>query len=110
MGSGDRRYSESMSQRTGVTRWGDDVIPRLRRAAVLGAGVMGSAIAAHLANAGISVLLLDVRPSALLDDERSRGLTLDDPQVRNRPAAAGKQRAPPAPPAAFFIPPRGHFA
>src|SRR5437773_11210612 len=50
---------------------------------------MGSAIAAHLANAGISVLLLDVRPSALLDDERSRGLTLDDPQVRNRLAAAG---------------------
>src|SRR5213596_1395878 len=70
---------------------------------------MGSAIAAHLANAGISVLLLDVRPSALLDDERSRGLTLDDPQVRNRFAAAGKQRALHAQPAAFFIPARAQL-
>jgi 3-hydroxyacyl-CoA dehydrogenase len=35
----------------------------LRRAAVLGAGTMGSRIAAHLANAGIPVLLLDL-PSA----------------------------------------------
>lgn len=34
-----------------------------RTAAVLGAGVMGSQIAAHLANAGLEVLLLDVAPS-----------------------------------------------
>ncbi len=33
---------------------------RIRRAAVLGAGVMGSGIAAHLANAGIPCLLLDI--------------------------------------------------
>ncbi|HSR50707.1 MAG TPA: 3-hydroxyacyl-CoA dehydrogenase/enoyl-CoA hydratase family protein [Acidobacteriota bacterium] len=33
-----------------------------RRAAVLGAGVMGSQIAAHLANAGLQVLLLDIAP------------------------------------------------
>lgn len=32
----------------------------LRKAAVLGAGVMGRAIAAHLANAGLKVLLLDL--------------------------------------------------
>jgi len=32
----------------------------VRRAAVLGAGTMGSRIAAHLANAGIPVLLLDL--------------------------------------------------
>ena len=32
----------------------------IRKAAVLGAGVMGSGIAAHLANAGIDVVLLDV--------------------------------------------------
>src|SRR2546428_4247473 len=70
---------------------------------------MGSAIAAHLANAGISVLLLDVRPSALLDDERSRGLTLEHPQVRNRLAAAGKQRALHAQPAAFFVPARAQL-
>src|SRR3954469_14415173 len=34
--------------------------PLLRTAAVLGAGTMGSRIAAHLANAGVSVLLLDL--------------------------------------------------
>src|SRR5688500_6027321 len=33
-----------------------------RTAAVLGAGVMGSQIAAHLANAGLRVHLLDVTP------------------------------------------------
>jgi 3-hydroxyacyl-CoA dehydrogenase len=36
---------------------------RIERAAVIGAGVMGSGIAAHLANAGIPVLLLDVPSS-----------------------------------------------
>lgn len=35
---------------------------RIRKAAVLGAGVMGSGIAAHIANAGIPVLLLDIVP------------------------------------------------
>ena len=35
----------------------------VRRAAVLGAGTMGSRIAAHLANAGIPVLLLDMIPA-----------------------------------------------
>jgi 3-hydroxyacyl-CoA dehydrogenase len=34
----------------------------VRRAAVLGAGTMGSRIAAHLANAGIPALLLDIVP------------------------------------------------
>jgi 3-hydroxyacyl-CoA dehydrogenase len=36
-----------------------------RTAAVLGAGVMGSQIAAHLANAGLDVLLLDVAPASI---------------------------------------------
>ncbi|HET8638383.1 MAG TPA: 3-hydroxyacyl-CoA dehydrogenase family protein, partial [Acidobacteriaceae bacterium] len=39
---------------------GKDRQPLLRRAAVLGAGTMGSRIAAHLANAGLPVLLLDL--------------------------------------------------
>src|ERR1700733_15484050 len=42
----------------------------VRRAAVLGAGTMGSRIAAHLANAGIPVLLLDMVPEG--DGPRSR--------------------------------------
>ena len=36
--------------------------PLIRRAAVLGAGTMGSRIAAHFANAGIPVVLLDIVP------------------------------------------------
>ena len=42
-------------------------IPLLRRAAVLGAGAMGSRIAAHLANAGAPVLLLDIVPPGNTD-------------------------------------------
>jgi len=34
----------------------------IRKAAVIGAGVMGAGIAAQLANAGVSVLLLDIVP------------------------------------------------
>ena len=34
----------------------------IKKAAVLGAGVMGSGIAAHIANAGIPVVLLDIVP------------------------------------------------
>jgi 3-hydroxyacyl-CoA dehydrogenase len=42
----------------------------VRRAAVLGAGTMGSRIAAHLANAGIPTLLLDLIPEG--EGDRSR--------------------------------------
>ena len=57
----------------------------IRRVAVLGAGTMGSRIAAHLANAQIPSLLLDVVPSATA--------------ARNGVEAALKGR-----PAAFFVP------
>ncbi|SDW68141.1 3-hydroxyacyl-CoA dehydrogenase/enoyl-CoA hydratase family protein [Paenibacillus sp. CF384] len=60
----------------------------IRRAAVIGSGVMGAGIAAHLANAGISVLLLDVPPAALTEQESRAGLTLETRSVRNRLAAA----------------------
>ena len=38
---------------------------KIRKVAVLGSGVMGSGIAAHLANAGIPVLMLDILPPGL---------------------------------------------
>ena len=44
----------------------------IRRAAVLGAGTMGSRIAAHLANAGIPTLLLDLVPKGEAAEPRSR--------------------------------------
>ena len=62
---------------------------QINRVAVLGAGVMGATIAAHLANAGLDVLLLDMVPKELSDEEEAGGLSLDTPQVRNRIAATG---------------------
>ena len=37
----------------------------IRRVAVIGSGVMGAGIAAHIANAGLPVLLLDILPSGI---------------------------------------------
>ena len=56
----------------------------IAKAAVLGAGTMGAGIAAHLSNAGIPTLLLDIAPQELTADEEKKGLTLESPQVRNR--------------------------
>lgn len=56
----------------------------IRKAAVIGSGIMGSGIAAQLANVGISCLLMDVVPQSLTQAEEAKGLTLQDPAVRNR--------------------------
>jgi len=66
---------------------------QIKRVAVLGAGVMGANIAAHLANGGLNVLLLDVVPSALSEEEQARGLSLASLAVRNRFAAEGVKGA-----------------
>lgn len=57
---------------------------RIRKVAVLGSGIMGSAIACHFANIGLEVLLLDIVPRELTDKEKAAGLTLEDKAVRNR--------------------------
>jgi 3-hydroxyacyl-CoA dehydrogenase len=70
----------------------------IKRAAVLGSGVMGSALAAHLANAGIPTLLLDIVPpdgSGVKGDPASR-------DYRDAFARAGLERALKGKPAAFF--------
>jgi len=61
----------------------------VKKAAVLGAGTMGAQIAAHLANAGIPALLLDIVPQ-------------DKAQDRHALARAGLEAAKKAKPAAFF--------
>ncbi|MCK5682118.1 3-hydroxyacyl-CoA dehydrogenase, partial [bacterium] len=76
---------------------------QINRAAVLGAGVMGATIAAHLANAGLEVLLLDIVPRELTDAEQSAGLTLESPQVRTRIATAGLEAVTKMKPAAFHL-------
>ncbi len=57
---------------------------KIKKVAVLGSGVMGSAIACHFANIGCSVLLLDMVPRELTDTESKKGLSLEDKSVRNR--------------------------
>jgi len=77
---------------------------RFEKAAVLGAGTMGAQIAAHLANAGLPVVLLDIAPKELTAEESARGLTLESKEVRDRVARAGLEAAKKAKPAAFFSP------
>ena len=56
----------------------------IRKVAVLGSGVMGSRIACHFAGIGVEVLLLDIAPAALSPAEQAKGLTIDNPAVKNR--------------------------
>ena len=58
----------------------------VRRAAVLGAGTMGSRIAAHLANAGIPVLLLDL-PSKPGTSDRPLAHAAINALFKSKPAA-----------------------
>ncbi len=58
----------------------------VRHAAVLGAGTMGVRIAAHLANAGIPVLLLDLPPKPETS-ERPLAFTAVDALAKSKPAA-----------------------
>src|SRR5437868_3365422 len=69
---------------------------QINRVAVLGAGTMGARIAAHLANAGVACLLLDIVPK-----EASAGT---DRAQRNATAAAGLEAAKKSKPPAFFEP------
>jgi 3-hydroxyacyl-CoA dehydrogenase len=74
----------------------------IHRAVVVGSGTMGAAIAAHLANAGVPVTLLDITPNKLTPEEEKKGLTLQDPAVRNRIVQQGLERAVKSRPASFF--------
>src|SRR5260370_6171793 len=67
---------------------------RIERAVVLGAGTMGSRIAAHFANAGLPCILLDLVPP---------NLPVDAPSAeRNKIVRAGLEAAKKSKPAAFF--------
>lgn len=68
------------------------MVQGIKKAAILGSGVMGSGIAAHLANIGIPSLLLDIVPRELTEEEKAKGLTLEDKQVRNRFSAVALQK------------------
>ncbi len=79
-------------------------MPTIQKAAVIGAGTMGAQIAAHLANVGIPVLLMDIVPGELTPEEQQRGLTLQAPAVRNRITRGLFDRMRKLSPAPFFVP------
>lgn len=68
----------------------------IRKCAVLGSGLMGTGIACHFANVGLEVLLLDILPRDLKDDEKS------NPKARNRLADVSLQAALKAKPAPLY--------
>ena len=59
----------------------------VRRAAVLGAGTMGSRIAAHLANAGIPSFLLDIVPEGEGAQRNTLAMKAIDALGKSKPAA-----------------------
>jgi 3-hydroxyacyl-CoA dehydrogenase len=80
------------SFKTEQARGGIGKLETIRKAAVIGSGVMGSSIAAHLANVGIPTLLLDIVPNGLTPAEEAKGLTLEDKAVRNRIVETAKSK------------------
>ncbi|RME27592.1 MAG: 3-hydroxyacyl-CoA dehydrogenase family protein, partial [Deltaproteobacteria bacterium] len=65
---------------------------KIKKAAVLGAGIMGTGIAAHLANCGIPCFLLDIVPKPTDDDEK-KGTDTNSPAFRNRLATEAVKKA-----------------
>jgi 3-hydroxyacyl-CoA dehydrogenase len=64
----------------------------IRKTAVIGAGVMGAAIAAHLANVGIPSLLLDVVPANTTDRNKIARTGLEK-ILKSRPASFYSKRS-----------------
>ena len=56
----------------------------ISKVAVLGSGIMGSGIACHFANIGVEVLLLDICPKELNENEVKQNLSLESKKVKNR--------------------------
>lgn len=76
----------------------------IKRVAVIGAGTMGSGIAALVASCGIPVLLLDLPNKELSQEDAAKGLTADSPAVRNRLVESLWERQKKISPPAFFTP------
>ena len=65
---------------------------KIHSVVVVGAGTMGAALAAHLANVGLPVTLLDIVPNKLKPEEEAAKLTLKDKTVRTRIVNEGWDR------------------
>src|SRR3954463_15843553 len=56
----------------------------INNVAVLGSGIMGSRIACHFANIGLNVLLLDIVPKELNEEEKKKGINQESAAFKNR--------------------------
>lgn len=65
---------------------------QIKKAAVIGSGVMGSGIAAHLANSGIATYLLDIVPNEVQPADAAKGWTKETPAFRSSVAAGALQK------------------
>lgn len=65
---------------------------QIQKAAVIGAGTMGAGIAALVADVGIPVVLLDIVPPKLTEEDQAKGVDPSSRAFRNRFAQAGKDR------------------
>ncbi len=74
----------------------------IKKAAVLGSGVMGSAIAAHLAGCGIPVVMLDIVPFPNMLSEAEQKKVATDKKIRNKLASSSLEAALKAKPPAFY--------
>ena len=72
------------------------MVRKIKKAAVIGSGIMGGGIAALLTSAGVDVLLMDIVPFDLKDEEKN------DPKARNRIVEAGLKGAMKAKPPLFY--------
>ncbi|MBE9569804.1 MAG: 3-hydroxyacyl-CoA dehydrogenase [Proteobacteria bacterium] len=77
---------------------------KIKKASVIGAGVMGATIAAQLANVGIETSLLDIIPPELTDDEKKKGLTKESKAFRDKFGQNGLNIALKSKPASFYVP------
>lgn len=75
---------------------------KIHKVVVLGSGIMGSRIACHFANIGVNVLLLDIVPPALTEEDMKIGLTGQEPAFRNRIVNAALESTLKSSPSALF--------
>ena len=86
-----------LSEKTDQTNQGTKRQARhIKKVAVLGSGIMGSGIACHFANIGVEVLMLDIVPFDLSEEEKS------NPKARNRIVDAAFKNAIKSKPAALY--------
>ncbi len=76
---------------------------KIKNVAVIGSGIMGSRIACHLANVGLNVLILDIAPKELNEEEKRNNKKITDKDVKNRIVNFSLENAIKSKPSPLFI-------